>query len=344
MAVVFVFAACGLVETVGDLAEDEGGPVVLSSVDAEAPVDDAVQGELADGQALGESVTEDPTAHLKNVTIDGQDYEQKENIVNILLLGIDSDAERVKQSQGWRSDMIMLATLDKVTNKVTFTSIPRDTRAKIYKLDGNGTISSEVTEKINHAYAYGGGPSKFSAENAMRCTAELLECGGLINVPIDYYISIDLEGVPKLANEMDGVEVTLDQNVPDVGRKGETVNLKGEKTRKFLQNRYDMDDGERARQRHEQQFIRSLVRKIKDMGAAEAAPQLYDTFIKFMRTNMTVEQTVEFARVLDGSSIDDMQFNLWEEGGAEWIGGVWYYRASQNEIIHQMLDAMYDRV
>jgi len=335
-----VFTACGLANTVKDLAEEEGGEVTLSSADDT----DTTQGELADGESIGDSVMEDPTEHLKSVEINGQKYDQKDNIVNILLMGVDSDADRVKNQQGWRSDMLMLVTLDKNTNKITCTSVPRDTRAKVYKLDGDGKIKSEVTEKINHAYAYGGGPTKFSAENAMRCTAELLACDGLINVPIDYYLSIDLDGVPKLANEMGGVEVTLDQNVPEVGKKGETVTLKGETTRKFLQNRYDMDDGETARQRHEQQFIKSLARSIKEMGAAEAAPQLYDTFMKYMRTNMSVDDAVDLAKVLDDTSIDEMQFNVWTEGAPEVIDGVWYYRASQDEIIKQMLEAMYDKV
>jgi LCP family protein required for cell wall assembly len=238
----------------------------------------------------------------------------------------------------------MLVTMDRNTNKITCTSIPRDTRADVHKLDGDGNITSTITEKINHAYAYGGGPNKYSAQNAMRGVEELLECGGMINVPINYYISIDLDGVPKLANAIGGVEVTLDQSVPDVGRKGEAVLLKGETTRKFLQNRYDMDDGEFARQKHEQQFIKSLVREIKSMGAVEAAPELYDTFIKFMRTDIGMDEVLSLASVLDDTSIDEMQFNLMQNGNAEVIGGTWYYRASQDEMIKMMLEALYNKV
>lgn len=339
MLAVMSFTGCSLAGAADDTQQT---PVLLSSTD-ETPA--TVDNELSSGESIGQSVDEDANAEEKNtVMLDGKEYRQKENITNILLMGIDSDAERVKNSQGWRSDMLMLVTIDSDTDHITCTSIPRDTRANVYKLDDNGTIVGEVTEKINHAYAYGGGPTKYSAENAMRCTEELLECSDLIDVPINYYISIDLDGIQKLANEMGGVEVTLDQNVPDVGKKGETVLLKGETTRKFLENRHDMSDGELTRQRHEQMFIKSLARSIKEMGAVQAAPELYDTFIKFMRTNLTLDEAVDLAKVLDKTNIDDMTFNVWEQGAPEIISGVWYYRASQDEIIHQMLDAVYDEV
>jgi LCP family protein required for cell wall assembly len=321
--------------------EEEAQAAVVSTVTGDGEAVDEGLGE--DTPLAGTSVLSDTNANLGAVEFDGNTYEPKDSILNILLLGIDSDSDRVKNSAGWRSDMIVLVTIDYATNKITCTSVPRDTRAKVYQLDNNGNVTSEKVEKLNHAYAYGGGPTKFSAENAMRATAELLECDGLIHVPINYYISIDLDGLPRLADALDGVEVTLDQNVPDVGKRGETVDLTGSKVRKFLENRHDMDDGEMSRQKHEQDFIKSMAAKIKSMGAAAAAPGLYETFIKFMRTNMELDTVLEVAAALDNANIDDMAFNLMEEAQPEVINGVWYLRASQNEILHQMLDAMYTR-
>lgn len=279
-------------------------------------------------------------ADLNKITINGQNYEAKENVTNILLLGVDKDSTR--QDIG-RSDMIMLCTINFDTNQITCTSVPRDTRAKVYHINDDGSIKSDVVEKINHAYAYGGGASKYSAENSMRCVSELLACDGLINVPIDYYISIDLDGLSKLASALGGVEVTLDQNVPEVGSKGQTVNLKGDTVRLFLQNRHDMDDGETTRQLHEQMFIKAMAREIKEQGAVASAPELYDTFTKFMRTNLSLDQVLSFAAVLDKTNIDDMKFNL-IEGAGEMIDGIWYFRAQQDSMINLMLDALYDKV
>ena len=67
-------------------------------------------------------------------------------------------------------------------------SVPRDTRAKIV---GKGT-----TEKINHAYAYGG--PKMAVNSLEK----------LMDVPVDHYISIDMDGVKTVVDELGGVTIT----------------------------------------------------------------------------------------------------------------------------------------
>ena len=64
----------------------------------------------------------------------------------------------------------------------------RDTRAKIV---GKGT-----TEKINHAYAYGG--PKMAVNSLEK----------LMDVPVDHYISIDMDGVKTVVDELGGVTIT----------------------------------------------------------------------------------------------------------------------------------------
>ena len=66
--------------------------------------------------------------------------------INILLLGVDSrDMENIK---GTRSDMIMIASINKDTNDVKLTSVYRDTYLKL------GDTSTY--DKITHACVYGG--------------------------------------------------------------------------------------------------------------------------------------------------------------------------------------------
>lgn len=327
-----VFSGCNLFNTVSDIADGE--MTFFSSNDGEGSVHADDPGHITYVAEKNEG----------EVTINGQKYVPKENVVNVLLIGVDSDASRVKQKMGWRGDMLMLATLDFNDNSVTLTSIPRDTRTEVHKLDENGNIKDTVSEKINHAYAYGGGPTKFSAENEMVAVSDFLEVDQQLYVPIDYYISIDLEGVPSFASAVDGVEVTLDQRVPGVGGKGETVTLSGSTARKFLENRYDMDDGETARQRHEQQFMMSLISKIKDMGAVDSAANLYDSFLKYMRTNLTLDQVKTFAGLVDNMSIDEIQFNVMTQGKGEIVSDayIWYYLADDQEVLDMMLGAMYN--
>ncbi len=72
-----------------------------------------------------------------------------------------------KKGGGERSDSIMILSINPKTKKTEIVSIPRDTRAEIV---GRGT-----TEKIAHAYAYGG------PNMAVKSLEKLM------NVPIDHY-------------------------------------------------------------------------------------------------------------------------------------------------------------
>lgn len=45
-----------------------------------------------------------------------------------------------------------------VDNTCTLITVPRDTRVKIRKLDKNGEVVTSRYDKINAAFAYGGGP------------------------------------------------------------------------------------------------------------------------------------------------------------------------------------------
>ena len=60
------------------------------------------------------------------------------------------------------------------------------------KIVGKGT-----TEKINHAYAYGG--PKMAVNSLEK----------LMDVPVDHYISIDMDGVKTVVDELGGVTITV---------------------------------------------------------------------------------------------------------------------------------------
>ena len=63
--------------------------------------------------------------------------------VSILLMGVDE-----RDNDAGRADTLIYATVNPNTNRMTMTSIPRDTRTTII---GKGT-----QDKINHSYAFGG--------------------------------------------------------------------------------------------------------------------------------------------------------------------------------------------
>ena len=121
---------------------------------------------------------------VEQVRSSSADLNSKEPI-SILLLGVDTgDLGRTERG---RSDTMMVVTVNPNTKKSTITSIPRDTYTEIV---GYGT-----SDKINHAYAFGG--------NSMAINS----VQNLLDIPIDYYVTVNMAGIQEIVNAVGGVDV-----------------------------------------------------------------------------------------------------------------------------------------
>ncbi len=253
------------------------------------------------------SVFENGETGETHVDTDDNIYAQKEKVVNILLLGIDSDAEREEQRMGWRSDVMIVCSINFATNEMSMISIPRDTYTTVNKLDqSNGSIKTRVQDRINTAYSYGGGPNKYGADNAMDAIKELLSCGGQFNIPIDYYASVDMEGLPKLIDAVGGVDVVLDRTVEGVGKKGEAVTITSKNVGYYVRVRHGTGGGDNGRAARQMELIIQMMKKIQKMGAVSAATKLYDETAKYLKTNMTLEEVLAVASFAQNFSIDSI--------------------------------------
>ncbi|MGN0734356.1 MAG: LCP family protein [Anaerovoracaceae bacterium] len=109
--------------------------------------------------------------------------------INILLLGVDSrDMENIK---GTRSDMIMIASINKETNDVKLTSVYRDTYLKM------GDTSTY--DKITHACVYGG------PEMTMKSLNQAMDLN------ITNYAIVNFKAVADLVDAIGGITVDVQQ-------------------------------------------------------------------------------------------------------------------------------------
>ena len=109
----------------------------------------------------------------------------KSEPVSILLLGADE-----RGNDKGRSDSLMVITLNPKNNSMKTVSIPRDTYTEI--------VGKGKRDKINHAYAFGGvDMSVATVEN-------------FLNVPINYYIEVNMEGFKDIVDAVGGVDVNND--------------------------------------------------------------------------------------------------------------------------------------
>lgn len=105
--------------------------------------------------------------------------------ISILLMGIDNGAEG--RTEAGRSDSMIVVTINPKTQTTTMVSIPRDTFSEI--------VGNDSYDKINHAYWFGG------AEMAINTVQKLL------GIPIDYYASINMEGLKQMVDAVGGITV-----------------------------------------------------------------------------------------------------------------------------------------
>lgn len=168
----------------------------------------------------------------------------KKKPVSILLLGTDTGA--LGRSYKGRTDTIMLMTINPKTNKSTMVSLPRDMKVN---LPGYAKYSPA---KINAAYTYGG-----TKETIMTVQKYL-------NVPVDYYLLVNMGGLEKSIDKVGGVDVVSPLSFSYEGatfKKGQKYHLNGNKALKFSRMRYDDPRGDYGRQERQRLIISALLHK-----------------------------------------------------------------------------------
>lgn len=232
-----------------------------------------------------------------------------EDTINIVLMGIDSNEEREEKGRGYRSDTIAILVIDLDIPSCTVLSIPRDTRVKVRRLDDNGKVRSTQYNKINSAFNFGGGPDDYGHENLIYSLEKLLFDGLEGDFHLNYYASIDMDGIAKFADAVDGVPLTLPYDMPGFGDKGDTVLLKGEKAQSFVRMRHGITGGsDLARVKRQQAFIRAFASRVKSMGAIQAVPRLWSALNSYVNTNLGVGQMLVLADVLSNLNLDEVEF------------------------------------
>jgi len=235
----------------------------------------------------------------------------REDNINFLILGLDTDGAREAQNRGWRSDTMVIASVDPLKNKITCITLPRDTRTEVSRLDNNGNVTSTSLDKINHAFAYGHGRQKYSYQNSMNAVNNFMEVDGTKMPEITHYVGIDMDGFVKLADMVGGVDLTLTDTMKGIGEKGQTVHLEGKKAEDFVRMRYGVTGGgDIGRGKRQQLFIRAFAKKLKDNDPIVNVPKIYKEASdkKYVDTNLNDDQVAALAVAISKIPNDEIEF------------------------------------
>lgn len=252
---------------------------------SDQPTKDPAQPALADADT---SASPDPTEAPP-------EYEFDKDRVNILVLGADSSVERVNAGMNFRTDSMILVSLNLATKEVQMISIPRDSYVRI-----NG---GNQRSKINAAFVYGGGAKKNGYQYAMDTVSWTL--GG---IPVDYYVGFGMQAVKDVVNAMGGIDYDVDISFTMNGRKMEKgmQHLDGQKALDYARYR-GSGRGDIDRVDRQQRILFAMFQQMKSTDQIKNIPAIYNAVMDQIDTNLDVLQIAAlayWAKDLDLANMD----------------------------------------
>ncbi|MFC4620009.1 LCP family protein [Camelliibacillus cellulosilyticus] len=192
----------------------------------------------------------------------------KSKAINILLLGVDQ-----RKGDKGRSDTMIVATLNPGKSSMLMTSIPRDTRVHI---DGH-----EGYSKINAAYAYG------NEALAVKTVEDYL------NIPIDYYIKMNMEGLSSLVDAVGGVTVHnhlawYDGTLKFDFKKG-TLHLNGQQALSYARERHRDPRGDFGRNDRQREVIQAMIESGKRLTTLTKMTDILSAVGHNVQTNLSFD-------------------------------------------------------
>ncbi|MGX5791192.1 LCP family glycopolymer transferase [Staphylococcus equorum] len=233
----------------------------------------------------------------------------------VALFGVDSDAKRDAEGGGQRSDTVMVLSINPQKKTTEIVSIPRDTQAEIV---GKGT-----TEKINHAYAYGG------PDMAVKSVENLL------NVPIDHYATIDMDGMQDMIDTVGGINVTSNASFSYDGyqfSEGVQSHMDGKEAMAFIRSRKEEGaGGDFGRQERQQLVIQGLANKLTSISSVTHFNSLMNHVEDNVKTDLTVGELNKIRSNYNDANEQVNRHQLDGQGGIQ-DDGLYYFIPSESSL------------
>ena len=219
--------------------------------------------------------------YLKKWANNGGTPMKSKNVINVLLIGLDS-AEGLEK--GGRSDTLILVSLNKKTKKINMTSFFRDTWTYI------NVRGKDMYGKINSSYFYGG------AETLI----DTLEKD--FKVDIDYYVAVDFSSFTDIINTLGGLTIDVEEYEANYIRRtsvhkdfpmGEKVKLNGWEALVYARIRKSDSDSDVSRTRRQRKVIMALMESAKGASLSQLNSAV-DMLFKYVKTDITKMEILSY--------------------------------------------------
>ncbi|MBK5108427.1 MAG: LCP family protein [Anaerolineales bacterium] len=211
---------------------------------------------------------------------------QPKGQVNILLLGSDQRPG----SYGFRTDTILLVTINPAKNSINITSFPRDLYIN---------IPGGSSNRINTAFARGG----------FETMADTFEVN--FGVRPDFYVLINFWSFKEIVNSLGGIDVYAAQPLSEYRSQGWfTVpaglnHMDGTTALYYARSRKSTSDFDRNRR--QQEVVNGIIDKLISLYTIAKIPELYSIYTNNVTTNVKLTDIIPLipvaARFKDNSKV-----------------------------------------
>ena len=227
--------------------------------------------------------------------------EYKGDVVNILVCGIDYEEGRAYSSDGSNdgmTDMILYCQFDIKGGALRMLQIPRNSLVATQNRKitlSNGKTYAATNYQINSVALSNGGD--------IAALAEVIY--DQYKLPIDYYVTIDMQALVEMVDNFGGIEVYIPHDISFAGSvlKQGYRNLDGASAEFFVRCRhgegYANSDIDRLNM--QRYFYAGLFKRVRSMGVTDVIAQLPLIFNNYIHTDMDLttiaKMLVSFTRI-----------------------------------------------
>lgn len=250
--------------------------------------------------------------------------ERKERFHTILLGGLDDE--------NGGSDTNLLVAVDAKNGKIDVISLPRDTLLDV----------SWPVKKLNNAYHHGG----FASTAA--------EVSNLLGIPVDFYITVDLDGFVELVDTIEGVdfEIPVDMDYDDpyqdlhIHFPAGMRHLSGEEALQVVRWRQNNDGSgyptaDIGRISTQQEFLKAVAAQTLQLGNWDKIPALAKIFQQNVETDLELSNLVWLGEQALTMGTANIHFHTLPGDGAGWYKGGSYY-VLEPEAVLELINASFN--
>ena len=226
---------------------------------------------------------------------EGNMYQYRDDVVTVLLMGIDYNADPSHwsddvKSNGGNADVLALAILDTAANELCILNIPRDTMARVLAVDAEGNYKDTLFTNITTAHSYGDGGT-LSCELTVEAVSNLL-----YGIPINRYAAISYSALATLNQAIGGLEITLERDYTNINAaftEGATVRLTDYQLKRMVVYRDHSElEGAYERGLRDMSVLKALFEQCKEMVKEDPGVvfALYNKLEDYITTDLRLDE------------------------------------------------------